>query len=66
MDREKKDELPKMQVGFIDAICLPIYKVCPSFYTYRRYKAKYVEQLCIILEINLFLFRSFSEIAKCV
>ena len=30
MDREKKDELPKMQVGFIDAICLPIYKVCLS------------------------------------
>ena len=27
MDRKKKDELPKMQVGFIDAICLPVYKV---------------------------------------
>jgi hypothetical protein len=27
MDRNKKDELPKMQVGFIDAICLPVYKV---------------------------------------
>ena len=27
MDRDKKDELPKMQVGFIDAICLPIYQV---------------------------------------
>ena len=27
MDRKKKDELPKMQVGFIDAICTPIYKV---------------------------------------
>ena len=27
MDRKKKDDLPKMQVGFIDAICLPIYKV---------------------------------------
>ncbi|XP_072027393.1 uncharacterized protein [Amphiura filiformis] len=26
MDREKKDQLPKMQVGFIDAICLPVYK----------------------------------------
>ncbi|XP_064105457.1 cGMP-specific 3',5'-cyclic phosphodiesterase-like [Macrobrachium nipponense] len=26
MDREKKDELPKMQVGFIEAICLPLYK----------------------------------------
>ncbi|KAK7496272.1 hypothetical protein BaRGS_00012437, partial [Batillaria attramentaria] len=27
MDRNKKDELPKMQVGFIDAICTPIYKL---------------------------------------
>ncbi|CAF2005291.1 unnamed protein product [Rotaria magnacalcarata] len=27
MDREKKDELPKMQVGFIDSICLPLYKM---------------------------------------
>ena len=27
MDRRKKDELPKMQVGFIDAICLPLYQV---------------------------------------
>ncbi|KAL8567864.1 hypothetical protein ACOMHN_058986 [Nucella lapillus] len=27
MDRNKKDELPKMQVGFIDAICAPVYKL---------------------------------------
>lgn len=27
MDREKKDELPQMQVEFIDVICLPLYKV---------------------------------------
>ena len=27
MDRRKKDELPKMQVGFIDAICGPLYEV---------------------------------------
>ncbi len=27
MDRRKKDELPKMQVGFIDYICLPLYKI---------------------------------------
>ncbi|XP_071793701.1 cGMP-specific 3',5'-cyclic phosphodiesterase-like isoform X1 [Asterias amurensis] len=26
MDRRKKSELPKMQVGFIDAICMPVYK----------------------------------------
>ncbi|XP_024936259.1 cGMP-specific 3',5'-cyclic phosphodiesterase isoform X2 [Cephus cinctus] len=27
MDREKRDELPQMQVGFIDVICLPLYRV---------------------------------------
>lgn len=26
MNREKKDELPKMQVSFVDSICLPIYE----------------------------------------
>lgn len=26
MDREKKDKLPHMQVGFIDNICLPVYE----------------------------------------
>ena len=30
MDRRKKDELPKMQVGFIDAICITLYQV--SYY----------------------------------
>lgn len=27
MDRERRDELPQMQVGFIDEICLPLYKI---------------------------------------
>ena len=27
MDRKKKDEMPKMQVGFINFICLPLYEV---------------------------------------
>ncbi|KAI6661198.1 hypothetical protein LOD99_10126 [Oopsacas minuta] len=26
MDRQKKSELPKLQVGFIDGICLPLYQ----------------------------------------
>ena len=30
MDRGKKDKLPEMQVGFIDGICLPVYKVWVS------------------------------------
>ena len=33
MNREKKDDLPKMQMSFIDTICFPIYeafsKLCP-------------------------------------
>ncbi len=31
MDRKKKDELPKMQVGFIDFVCMPVYEVSVSF-----------------------------------
>ncbi|KAK7066492.1 cGMP-specific 3',5'-cyclic phosphodiesterase [Halocaridina rubra] len=27
MNREKKDKLPQMQVGFIDSICMPVYEV---------------------------------------
>ncbi|XP_046649494.1 dual 3',5'-cyclic-AMP and -GMP phosphodiesterase 11-like isoform X3 [Daphnia pulicaria] len=30
MDREKKDQLPAMQVGFIDSICLPVYNAFSS------------------------------------
>ena len=27
MDREKQDELPRLQMEWIDGICLPLYKV---------------------------------------
>ena len=30
MDRNKADELPKLQVGFIDFVCTFVYKVGPS------------------------------------
>ena len=30
MNREKKDKLPTMQVGFIDNICSPVYKAFAS------------------------------------
>ncbi|XP_055618671.1 cGMP-specific 3',5'-cyclic phosphodiesterase isoform X2 [Toxorhynchites rutilus septentrionalis] len=36
MDRERKDELPKMQVGFIDVICLPLYKVLSEAFPWIR------------------------------
>ncbi|XP_055677108.1 cGMP-specific 3',5'-cyclic phosphodiesterase isoform X2 [Lutzomyia longipalpis] len=36
MDRERKDELPKMQVGFIDVICLPLYRVLSETFPWMR------------------------------
>lgn len=36
MDRERKDELPQMQVGFIDVICLPLYRVLSDTFPWVR------------------------------
>lgn len=43
MDRERKDELPQMQVGFIDVICLPLYRVLSE--TFPWVKPLYQETL---------------------
>nr|CAD7203178.1 unnamed protein product [Timema douglasi] len=51
MNREKEDQLPLMQVGFIDSICLPIYeafsvlsdKLSPLVEGVRRNKAQWLE-----------------------
>ena len=32
MNREKKDELPKMQMSFIDTICQPVYEAFAKLY----------------------------------
>lgn len=34
MNREKEDQLPLMQIGFIDSICLPIYEVRRNDYNH--------------------------------
>lgn len=39
MNRDKEDELPAMQVKFIDTICLPIYEV--TMYQVYDYLKKY-------------------------
>ncbi|XP_058792886.1 cGMP-specific 3',5'-cyclic phosphodiesterase-like isoform X2 [Phymastichus coffea] len=36
MDREKRDELPQMQVDFIDFICLPLYKVMAETFPWMK------------------------------
>uniref|UniRef100_A0A1Y1MPH6 Phosphodiesterase n=1 Tax=Photinus pyralis TaxID=7054 RepID=A0A1Y1MPH6_PHOPY len=36
MDRERKDELPRMQVGFIDVICLPLYRVLSETFPWMK------------------------------
>lgn len=37
MDRNKKDELPKLQVGFIDFVCTFVYKVSNQTYSSEIY-----------------------------
>ena len=32
MDRERKDELPQMQVEFIDSVCVPLYSILSERY----------------------------------
>ena len=39
MDRAKKDDLPKMQVGFIDFVCMPVYEVSLLFRKRRFHEA---------------------------
>lgn len=34
--RERKDELPQMQVSFIDLICLPLYKMMSDTFPWIR------------------------------
>lgn len=45
MDRNKKDELPKLQVGFIDFVCTFVYKVSKQI----------VWEKCIIIWMRIFL-----------
>lgn len=35
-DSERKDELPKMQVGFIDVICVPLYRMLSDTFPWIR------------------------------
>jgi dual 3',5'-cyclic-AMP and -GMP phosphodiesterase 11 len=37
MNREKQDELPKMQIGFIDSICAPIYTAFAKLFPKQLY-----------------------------
>ena len=36
MDRERKDELPQMQVGFIDVVCRPLYTTLSESFPWIR------------------------------
>lgn len=45
MDRNKGDELPKLQVGFIDFVCTFVYKVRTFFLVYFATEVVLMEQL---------------------
>ena len=40
MDRENSAQLPRMQIEFIDAVCMPVYEV--TLLDYREYPAGFV------------------------
>jgi len=47
MDRDKSSELPRMQIEFIDAVCMPIYEVRhlrPTHYEHARNTRFHVSQ----------------------
>lgn len=51
MNREKEDQLPLMQVGFIDSICMPIYEVITSTFDFVYYKIYRISEkiICIMI-----------------
>ena len=57
MDREKKDELPKMQLSFIDVICLPLYKVLKEIQLSGYYSLLFLKAMNGRTEKNLFFLR---------
>lgn len=48
MDRERKDELPQMQVGFIDVICKPLYKATKNIFLRFLYIIKLTSRRCYL------------------
>lgn len=52
MNREKKNKIPSMQVGFIDAICLQLYEVFTEKYQIAKLRLCYELNLKHIEEIN--------------
>lgn len=54
MNREKEDQLPMMQVGFIDSICLPIYEVSFNLDKRSEFKQCHRNRYTIFLLISSF------------
>lgn len=52
MNREKKNKIPSMQVGFIDAICLQLYEVFTVRYWIAELRLCYESNLKHIEETN--------------
>lgn len=46
MDREKKDELPRMQVNFINVICLPLYEASEPWKVIIKFTRQRTRKIC--------------------
>ena len=42
MDRDRQEELPKLQVQWIDGVCRPLFKVCPLEYHFLERMKEYL------------------------
>jgi len=61
MNREKKDQLPTMQVAFIDSICHPVYEVSSAQLVSMTY-ARMDYHLTLYI-FNLFKNQSFARLS---
>ena len=52
MDRERQDELPKLQLEWIDGICFPLYKVDIGFNDMLLQKSVTISKFVIKLGID--------------
>ena len=61
MDRERKDELPQMQVEFIDQICVPLYtSLSDRLDKNIFFFADFTDILVNFLTLNRIIFLSYS------
>ena len=53
MDRQREDQLPNLQIQWIDNICMPLYKVCQVLYIFKFFPSKIKHAFNIYINIMI-------------